>query len=89
MLNKLLFGAILPLALTAQETRDVVPLKNWSNPLYFQLNQTEREIRKPLPELQFSATQVSSDATEFRGDNALPPIGHTRHYNWVQQWISL
>ena len=65
MLNKLLFGAILPLALTAQETRDVVPLKNWSNPLYFQLNQTEREIRKPLPELQFSATQVSSDALSF------------------------
>ena len=59
-----------PLALTAQVARQVdIPLKNWSTPLYWQPNQTERatagEPAQSLPQLQFSANAVSTDALTF------------------------
>jgi hypothetical protein len=59
----------LPLMLTAQRTREnVVPLKNWSTPLYWHPNQAERKaIAKPVPQLQFSANQVTPDALTFVG----------------------
>ena len=54
------------MALIAQEARDVVPLKNWSNPLYWRASQAEREATAaPAPQLQFSPTQVSTDALSF------------------------
>ena len=61
------------LALTAQVARQetVVPLKNWTTPLYWQPNQTEREAtsqalpRNGGPQLVFSANQVSSNALTF------------------------
>ena len=55
--------ALVPMALGAQEARDLVMLKNWSNPLYWRASQAEREaISAPVPQLQFSPTQVSADA---------------------------
>ena len=57
----------LPKLLTAQRAHDnVVPLKNWATPLYWHPNQAEREASaQPVPELQFSANQVSADALTF------------------------
>ncbi len=54
-------------ALTAQVARQdtVVPLKNWATPLYWQPSQTERQSQSALPQLQFSANAVSSDALSF------------------------
>jgi hypothetical protein len=58
-------------ALTAQVARRVdVPLKNWSTPLYWQPNQTERDAAGALhqnaaPQLQFSANAVSPNALTF------------------------
>ncbi len=51
-------------ALTAQVARqeNVVPLKNWATPLYWQPSQAERGA---TPQLQFSANQVSADALTF------------------------
>ena len=52
--------------LRAQESRDVVPLKNWSNPLYWRASRAEREgAAAPTPQLQFSPSQVSTDALSF------------------------
>ena len=62
----LYFLALVPMALGAQEARDLVMLKNWSNPLYWRASQAEREaISAPVPQLQFSPTQVSADALSF------------------------
>jgi len=54
-------------ALTAQVSRQVdVPLKNWATPLYWKPNQVEREAAgKVMPQLRFSANQVSTDALIF------------------------
>ncbi len=55
-------------ALTAQVARqgNVVPLKNWATPLYWQPNQVEREATgNAVPQLQFSANQVSAGALTF------------------------
>jgi hypothetical protein len=57
---------VLSWALTAQEARVAVPLKNWSSPLYWHPNQAEREATTTLsPQLQFSTNQVSTDALTF------------------------
>ncbi len=53
----------LPVVLSGQSARDnVVPLKNWAAPLYWQPNQVEREA---VPQLQFSANAVSTNALTF------------------------
>jgi hypothetical protein len=55
-------------ALTAQvaRTETVVPLKNWAAPLYWHPTPAERKAAaNPVPQLQFSATQVSADALTF------------------------
>ncbi len=54
-------------ALTAQIARQVdIPLKNWSTPLYWQPNQTERATSgNALPQLQFSTNAVSTNALTF------------------------
>ncbi len=54
-------------ALTAQIARQVdIPLKNWSTPLYWQPNQTERATSGGrLPQLQFSTNAVSTNALTF------------------------
>jgi len=42
------------------------PLKNWATPLYWHPNQAEREAAaRPVPELKFSANQISADALTF------------------------
>jgi hypothetical protein len=41
--RQFLFLILFRAALIAQDARDVVPLKNWSNPLYWRASQTERE----------------------------------------------
>jgi hypothetical protein len=47
-------------------TDNLVPLKNWTAPLYFQPNQAEREAgARELPQLQFSGNAVSTDALTF------------------------
>ena len=60
---------LLPLALTAQVARqadNMVPLKNWATPLYWQPKQAETQASgKALPQLQFSANAVSADALTF------------------------
>jgi hypothetical protein len=60
------------MGLTAQVPRQAneVPLKNWSTPLYWQPNQSEREAstvssQRAVPQLQFSANAVSADALTF------------------------
>jgi hypothetical protein len=60
------------MALMAQVARqaDGVPLKNWSTPLYWQPNQSERQASTVLshsavPQLQFSTNAVSVDALTF------------------------
>jgi hypothetical protein len=54
------------MVLAAQEARDVVPLKNWSNPLYWRASRAEREAAgAPTPQLQFSGSQVSPNALSF------------------------
>ena len=57
------------MVLTAQVDRqatDVVPLKNWATPLYWQPSQTASgSSGRALPQLQFSANQVSSNALSF------------------------
>ncbi len=59
-------------ALTAQVARQIdVPLKNWATPLYWQPNQVERQAaaqaspQTALPQVVFSATQVSNTALTF------------------------
>ncbi len=54
-------------ALTAQVARQGdVPLKNWATPLYWQPNQAERGAAGgAMPQLQFSANAVSTDALTF------------------------
>jgi hypothetical protein len=62
---------VLPMVLTAQKVQDVVPLKNWSTPLYWQPNQTEREStaagtsQKGGAQIVFSANAVSTNALTF------------------------
>ena len=59
------FLAFLPMLLPAQRANDnVVPLKNWATPLYWQPNHSEKDA-KPVPRLQFSANAVSADALTF------------------------
>ena len=57
------------IALTAQVARQetVVPLKNWTTPLYWQPNQTERGAATghAAPQLVFSSNQVTSNALTF------------------------
>lgn len=54
------------MALTAQEARDVAPLKTWAAPLHWHANQAEQEaIAMNAPHLKFSATAVSTDALTF------------------------
>jgi hypothetical protein len=57
----------LPLVLTGQRAQgNVIPLKNWATPLYWQPNQAEREAAaKSTPQLQFSANAVSTSALTF------------------------
>ena len=60
--------ALASAALTAQVARqdNVVTLKNWATPLYWQPNRAEREAStKAVPQLQFSANAVSTDALTF------------------------
>jgi hypothetical protein len=55
-------------ALTAQVPRQesVVPLKNWTAPLYWQPSQAERAAAgRAEPQLKFSANAVSADALTF------------------------
>jgi hypothetical protein len=57
------FFALLPVTLAAQEARDVIPLKNWSTPLYWHANQTERDAAiQASPRLAFPQNAVSTDA---------------------------
>jgi hypothetical protein len=53
--------------LTVRRAPDnLVPLKTWTAPLYFQPNQAEREVSgRELPQLQFSANAVSTNALTF------------------------
>ena len=72
-----------PMALIAQEARDVVPLKNWSNPLYWRASQAEKEARGA-----HAATPVFADSgfqrrSELCGDHALSPVGHSRYRHWI------
>ncbi|MBV9769311.1 MAG: tail fiber domain-containing protein [Bryobacterales bacterium] len=63
---KVLLLALLPAALTAQEARNLVPLKNWATPLYWHPSQAEREAAvRAVPQLQFSGNAVSMDALTF------------------------
>jgi hypothetical protein len=57
----------LPMMLAAQRAQEnVVPLKNWATPLYWQANQAEREAAgKPAPLFQLSTNAVSSEALTF------------------------
>jgi hypothetical protein len=57
----------LPTLLSGQKAQEnVVPLKNWATPLYWQPNQAEREVAgKAVPQLQLSSNQVSADALTF------------------------
>jgi hypothetical protein len=60
----------LPSVLPGQSVQDnLVPLKNWAAPLYWQPNQAERAERESAvgiaPKLQFSASQVSASALTF------------------------
>jgi hypothetical protein len=63
---------VLPMVLTAQKVQEnMVPLKNWSTPLYWQPNQAERESaaaamsQKGGAQLVFSANAVSTNALTF------------------------
>src|SRR5580704_12682994 len=60
----------LPAVLNGQSLQpNLVPLKNWAAPLYWQPNQAERAERESAvgiaPKLQFSASQVSPSALTF------------------------
>lgn len=58
---------VLPITLIAQRgQQNVVPLKHWVTPLYWQPNQAERQAASMVrPELQFSANAVSTNALTF------------------------
>ena len=63
---------VLPMVLIGQRAQEhVIPLKNWATPLYWQPNQTEREVaaqaipQKGGAQLVFSSNQVSSNALTF------------------------
>jgi hypothetical protein len=63
---------VLPMVLIGQRAQqNVVPLKNWATPLYWQPNQGEREAaRQAIPQtdgrqLVFSSNQVSNNALTF------------------------
>ena len=84
---------LVPLALVAQAQRDVVPLKSWPAPLYFQPSSAEsRERAKPdaKPDtLNALSSDVSSSlaATPARvcGNDALPDRGHAGWH--IPCWI--
>jgi hypothetical protein len=64
--RQFLFLILIPAALVAQDARDVIPLKNWSNPLFWRANEAEREATgAPAPQIQFSGSQVSPNALSF------------------------
>jgi hypothetical protein len=67
---------VLPMFLSAQKLQEVVPLKNWSTPLYWQPNQTEREsvgtalsqngaTQRGGAQIVFSTNAVSANALTF------------------------
>ena len=65
---------VLPMFLSAQKVQEVVPLKNWSTPLYWQPSQTESAAtmtsrngvsQKSGAQLVFSANAVSTNALTF------------------------
>jgi hypothetical protein len=58
---------LLPVVLAGQRLQEnVVPLKNWAAPLYWQPNQAEREAAaNAVPRIQFSANAVSTGALTF------------------------
>ncbi len=57
----------LPVILAAQRVQDgLIPLKNWSTPLYWHANQAEKDaLGNAVPQLQFSSTAVSGNALSF------------------------
>src|ERR1700722_4654938 len=64
--------AFLPFMLTGLKAQEhVVPLKNWTTPLYWQPNQAEREAaaralpQNAAPQLQFSTNALSTNALTF------------------------
>ncbi len=60
--------AFLPVVVAAQKIQEnVVPLKNWATPLYWQPNQSEKEAlpQRGAPQLVFSANAVSTTALTF------------------------
>ena len=63
---------VLATGLSGQRAQEnVVPLKNWATPLYWQPSRTEREAAAQAipqnggPQLQFSSNQVSPNALTF------------------------
>jgi hypothetical protein len=57
---------LMPLILAGQKAQNVVPLKNWATPLYWQPNQMEREtVSKAAPQIVFSSSAVSTSALTF------------------------
>jgi hypothetical protein len=72
---------VLPLLLTAQRAQEnVIPLKNWATPLYWQANQAEREARAAIPAFYECRVHGSS---HVRRDHALPFGGHARLRWWI------
>ena len=60
------FFVFLPMVLSGQRVQNMVPLRNWTTPLYCQPNQAEREAAaRVAPQLQFSANAVSTSALTF------------------------
>jgi len=57
---------LLPVLTGQRAQENVIPLRNWATPLYWQPNEVEREAAaKAAPQLQFSANQVSTNALTF------------------------
>ncbi len=56
---------LVPMLVNGQRAQTAVPLKNWAAPLYWQPNQAERGAATALPQLQFSANAVSTNALTF------------------------
>src|SRR5215468_7560814 len=49
---------LMPLALTAQGQLNVVPLKHWTAPPYWQLSESERDAAGPTPRAQSPANSL-------------------------------
>src|SRR6202789_2502044 len=66
----LVFASVALTAQIAQQENarqgNVVPLKNWAAPLYWQPNQSERQATgNAVPQLQFSSNAISMNALTF------------------------